>query len=216
MAGRGTNQQLNEPRTDYGPGRTRPRAADLAPQERRAAIIEATVELLASHGTDVTTRQIAEAAAVAEGTIFRVFPDKESLIAAAIEQAFDPAPVEAELLAIDATLSLEMRLEAAVDVLQSRFTSIWRLMSAVGRTKVHDNHHDPSDRRGPQTLGALATVFEPDRERLSRDPMVAAQLLRGLIFAGTHPALLVDEPISAPEIVGVFLDGILARPGQSC
>ena len=216
MAVRGANQQLSDPRSEVGPARTRQRAAALAPEERRAAIIDATVALLAAHGTEVTTRQIAEAAAVAEGTIFRVFADKESLIAAAIEQAFDPAPVEAELRAIDPALPLEMRLEAAVGVLQSRFTSIWRLMSAVGMTKVHDDHRDAADRRGPPTLSALAAVFEPDRERLCRDPMTAAQLLRGLIFAGTHPALLIDEPIPATDIVAVFLDGILTRPGLPC
>lgn len=216
MAVRGANQPLDDPIAEVGPARTRQRAAALAPQERRAAIIDATVALLAAHGTEITTRQIAEAAAVAEGTIFRVFPDKESLIAAAIEQAFDPAPVEADLHAIDPTLPLEMRLEAAVGVLQSRFTSIWRLMSAVGMTKMHADHHNAPDRRGPPTLNALAGVFEPDRERLSRDPMMAAQLLRGLIFAGTHPALLIDEPIPASDIVAVFLDGILSGPRPPC
>ena len=87
-------------------------------EERRASILAATVPLLIDHGTEITTRQIAAAAGVAEGTIFRVFIDKETLIAAAVEQAFDPAPVEAELRAIDPTLDLEARCEAAVDIIQ--------------------------------------------------------------------------------------------------
>ena len=57
---------------------SRTRATALPPSERRAEIVAATLPLLLAHGAAVTTRQIAEAAGIAEGTIFRVFPDKES------------------------------------------------------------------------------------------------------------------------------------------
>ena len=79
----------------------RSRAAALPPEARRAHIIEATLPLLLEHGATITTRQIAEAAGIAEGTIFRVFPDKESLVAAVVEAAFDTTSVDAALEAID-------------------------------------------------------------------------------------------------------------------
>lgn len=60
------------------------RAQPLPPAERRASLIAATRQLILDHGPDVTTRQVAEAAKVAEGTLFRVFPTRRDLIAATI------------------------------------------------------------------------------------------------------------------------------------
>src|SRR5438067_714800 len=96
------------------------RASALSPEKRREAIVSATLPLLVERGLSLTTRQIAEAAGIAEGTIFRVFPDKEALIDAVIETALDPAPLEARLAEIDTTLPLEDRLVLAVRVLQER------------------------------------------------------------------------------------------------
>ena len=62
------------------------RARPLPPAERRASLIAATRQLILDHGPDVTTRQVAEAAKVAEGTLFRVFPTRRDLIAATIAE----------------------------------------------------------------------------------------------------------------------------------
>src|SRR6186997_786846 len=102
----------------------RTRATALPPSERRAEIVAATLPLLLAHGSSVTTRQIAEAAGIAEGTIFRVFPDKERLIEAVVEAAFDTRAVDEALARIPATLPLEDRLVAAVDILRRRFAEI--------------------------------------------------------------------------------------------
>src|SRR3954453_17076875 len=90
------------------------RAAALPPEERREALIAATLPLVLEHGTDVSTRLIAEAAGVAEGTIFRVFATKDDLIEAAIASAFDPSPLVEALGRVDRTAPLADRLPAAV------------------------------------------------------------------------------------------------------
>src|SRR6187200_1606067 len=96
------------------------RAAPLPLDERRAALVAATEPLLEQFGRDVSTRQIAEAAGVAEGTIFRAFATKEALIDAVIEDAYNIAYTCDELAQVDLDLSLEGRLTAAVAILQER------------------------------------------------------------------------------------------------
>src|SRR6187397_1955415 len=63
----------------------------MAPEARRKAILDALVPLLVERRGDVTTKEIAEAAGIAEGTLFRVFPDKATLLFAAAEEAINPA-----------------------------------------------------------------------------------------------------------------------------
>ena len=54
----------------------RERARPLPPDDRREAILEAIIPLLQERGRNVTSRELAEAAEVAEGTLFRAFGDK--------------------------------------------------------------------------------------------------------------------------------------------
>lgn len=197
----------------------RHRAAALPPEERRASIISATLELLCAHGTNVNTRQIAEAAGVAEGTIFRVFDDKDSVIEAAIESAFDAEPLDRDLRAIDRSLTLEERLHLAASIIQLRVAAIWNLMSAVGPRKPPARYRagdaaDEGNHRLPG-LTALAELLEPDRARLRREPDRAAELFRGLVYGCTHPTLVI-EPIEPGEIVSLFLDGIETDGAPRC
>jgi AcrR family transcriptional regulator len=182
------------------------RAAPLPPDERRAAIIAATIPLLRVHGPAVTTSQIAVAAGLAEGTLFRVFADKESLIAAAVQHACDPAPAEHALAAMDRTLPMREQLMAAVVILQCRVEQIWNLLTVLGITIPPKPVAPLPPERG--ITQALAQVFEPFRRELRCEPAHAARLLRTITFAGTHPRISEGTPLTAAEIVSVLLDGI--------
>jgi AcrR family transcriptional regulator len=191
------------------------RAAPLPASERRAAIIAATLPLLLAHGPSVTTRQIAEAAGIAEGTIFRVFPDIESLVQATVDAAYDPAQVAAELATVSYAMPFEQRLTEAVRVLQARLTSVWQLMSIRGLPQPASLVAARARRLDRPDVEALVALLEPYHAQLRRTPAAAAQLLRGLTLAGTHPALTVDDrPMAPEEIVSILLDGMRNRAHQ--
>jgi AcrR family transcriptional regulator len=180
----------------------RSRAAALPLEERRAAIVEATLPLFLEQGGAITTKEIAQAAGIAEGTIFRVFEDKTALLDAVMEAALDPAPTELAIGAIDRTLPFEERLVAAVEILRQRVLYVFNVLTlASGTTR------GPAKQRSTD-LPALVAIFESEVDHLSRAPADAARVLRGLTFACVHPAFGTDAPLSSRDIVAVLLDGI--------
>ena len=177
------------------------RASALPPDERRSMIVAATLPLLVELGDRVTTKQIAEAAGIAEGTIFRAFGDKDEVIAAAIESVLDQEPLEAALSTIPAGLPFEAGLAAAVVIMQQRVIDVWLLMSSVG-TRFHE-----ITRRPMTDSDALVRLFESHRSQITVEPIVAARLLRALTLSTTHP-MLAGEARSADELVHLFLHGV--------
>lgn len=190
------------------------RAEPLAPHERRQAIIEAVLPLLAERGAAVTTRQMAEAAGVAEGTLFSVFPDKRALILAALEYRFDPAPLSAQLGAIDPGAPLEARLTEAARVILDRTESVAALLSVL-RTMPRPSEVPKEPPAFVREWSAAVTrgvtaLLEPHRERLRLEPERVASAFVALLFASRYPFARQRERLEVGEIVEVLLHGVLA------
>lgn len=188
------------PSTTTPPASSR-RAAPLPPEERRAAIIDAVLPLLIEQGSGVTTRQIAVAADVSEGTIFNVFSDKDELLRAALDVAVDQGPFEAAVAQIDPSEPFELRLVQATELIQRRIVDIWKLVSQLG-----PRHDDPAEHPPLPYSHALAELLATEQERLRIEPDDAARLLRALTLSATHP-MLAAEPRCAADIVDLFLNG---------
>jgi AcrR family transcriptional regulator len=65
----------------------RPLRADA--ERNRAKILEAAVQVFAERGLDATLDEVAAAAGVGVGTVYRRFPDKDALIGALFDHAVD-------------------------------------------------------------------------------------------------------------------------------
>lgn len=188
----------------------------MAPEDRRAALIAATVPLLHEHGLDVSTRQIAKAAGVAEGTVFGVFPDKNSLIIAALTHALDPRPTLDAMAAIDPGAGLRERMTAAATLINERFAGNAHLMSAARSlmlaSAAHPGATEHMTRSRQSLLDALTGVIEPDAGRLRRSPGAVARLL--LLFCGANTFGPFGDPrrFDGGEMVSLLLDGLLVTP----
>jgi AcrR family transcriptional regulator len=191
------------------------RAAPLPLDERRAALIAVTEPLLERFGREVSTRQIAEAAGVAEGTIFRAFPTKEELIDAVIADAFDNRRTCEELRQIDPTLSLEERLAAAVAILQERMR---RIVALFGSLRLQREKPDRDSYRAKQQADnelvdrAIASLMESDQDQLRLGVMDAASALRAITFSISHPMAGAYRLAEPRHVVDLVLHGICQYP----
>lgn len=153
----------------------------------------------------MSTKEIAAAAGVAEGTIFRAFGAKQDLIDAALEAALDPADFITSLDAIDGSAPLQARLTDAVLLIQARMTETHHLMATMGITGAPPAKHACAWHDA--TLAALTRLIghEPS---LRVTPASVAHLLRMITFATSHPYLGSAHGMDAAQVVDVLLHGV--------
>ncbi|MFI9844162.1 TetR/AcrR family transcriptional regulator [Nonomuraea sp. NPDC051941] len=124
----------------------RRRAPAMSPEQRREMIVRAALPLVVEYGTSVTTAQVARAAGIGEGTIFRAFGDKETLLAACMAEAARPDDTLAHVAAIALDVPLEERLIEAAETLRGYLARMGAVAGALAASG--------GLRRDPRLLGA--------------------------------------------------------------
>ena len=203
---------------------TKNRARPLPADQRRDGIVRAAVPLVRQYGRAVTTKEIAAAAGVSEGTLFHVFTDKEAIIAAVVELEVHPGHVLAALRAIDPATDLHQRVVSIVEVLRRRLTGVFELLTTLGMHRppeqVNEEHecpehddcqHKNKPRNGPpqqEMLAVISDTLRPDADQLRYSPEQTAALIRLFTFAASHPAITDHNPLPAELIADVLLNGV--------
>nr|WP_167405681.1 TetR/AcrR family transcriptional regulator [Sphaerisporangium cinnabarinum] len=210
----------------------RTRARPLSREERRDAIAAATIPLLVQHGAAVTTRQIADAAGVAEGTLFRAFADKDEILHAAVVRSLDPAPAVAAIGTLPDDDGLRPLVVSIVDFLLEAQRVGMRIFAAAHQ--VLDPHRgatadraeavrrmraggapdarraglDARERSAREIVAAIERKLAAHRAQLRVDPALAARALFSLVFGNALPHLSGGDRLDAVQLADLILGGI--------
>ena len=195
----------------------RERARRLAPEERRAALLDAATELFIAQGPGFTTADLAAAAEVSEGTIFRYFPDKPTLVAECRQRAIGLEDLLPELAAAAELPTLAERVRAASLLLDARIPQMIQVVSDGGTRDATDDAGDIAE----QLVAALSPVFDgpgPDGPEATRAgperPAQLANLLIGLLISNTFLCEKSSTPsVPVDRLVEIFLHGVANIPG---
>ncbi|GII05605.1 TetR family transcriptional regulator [Planobispora takensis] len=208
-------------------------------------IVAAALPLVAEYGAAVTTSRIARAAGIGEGTVFRVFADKDDLLRACMIEAMNPEHVLRELGSISLDDPLTDRLVQVAEALQAHLE---RMGTVIGALHVSGHRVRPSgdqssaDRSSDDQSSADRSSggrpsgdrFDPGgreasmkatREAVTEliEPDRAALRLEPAKVAAVFLRMLFsrshpasgETAISPRDLVDILLHGVAAAPGSA-
>jgi AcrR family transcriptional regulator len=194
---------------------------------RRRQIIEAAASVFAAKGFhNTTTKEIAEAAGVSEGTIYNYFSSKEDLllgmlntfITESIQSILDRSPSDdpkAVLAAVyrDRLALLERRGALIHALFPQIFTNEQLRHQFLSKTI------QPLIRRIEEQITAQTErgLFRPVNAAIATRAMMGFLIVYVVLgLAGKDP-VLVNTPHDelVEEVVSLFIDGLRVRPGES-
>lgn len=153
----------------------RKRAPSMSAEERRASILDAVSAYVVSAQMDVSTKEIARLAGVAEGTLFRVFDDKQDLLDAAfhheLERLVDDTQWQERTARFTPSMNVEDRVRMCI-LLMSDVVEDWSNIIAAMRQTLGRQHRQPPTGAphgpGPGMKGLYARILHKISAELER------------------------------------------------
>jgi AcrR family transcriptional regulator len=198
------------------------RAPAMSQEERRAAIVRSTLPLLIEHGGAVSTSQIAAAAGIAEGTVFRAFKDKQDLLVACMRAGMNSDEEVATIERIGLEAPLDQRLIEGVRAISGYLDRMWSVGQAlraggIGPEVMQRHLHGDDEPRKPgpppellRVSRAMSRLFDETADNLRVPPERAVQMLLGVVLTNRMQGENFGQAMSDPaEIVDIFLHGVI-------
>lgn len=175
----------------------------------RAAILEAALDELAERGFGALTMDgVASRAGVARSTLYRLWRDRTSLVADAMEHLnVQPAPGAGAVSESPRERIRTLLLHLAAALAGSRVSDCLPALidGAEREPAIAALHHGYAARRRSALVEAVAQAREAGAVGRHLDPELTATALAGAVF---YRRLMTDRPLRADE-VGVLLESVL-------
>jgi AcrR family transcriptional regulator len=186
------------------------------------AILDATIQVLLGVGKErLTTTRVALRAGVSVGTLYQYFPNKSSLLQAALRRHLDEVTEAVERVCRDqkgnslkqmATALINAFLEAKMRDAKTS-VALYSVSSDVDGARI-------AQQMGARANKAIAGMLASAREPLAKDPQLVASMLGGAMGGVSRRLLESDAPEKQFEslrwelifFVSAYLEASSVRP----
>jgi AcrR family transcriptional regulator len=206
-------------------------------EDRRATIVAAARRLVVSQGAAFTTREVAQEAGIAEGTIFRVFASKDELMAAVVANMLNLDPLCERIAELPPQPTLLGQVQAILACIGEQAHGMQYVSTVIAamskgphtaeqifgedgspaeafahrRRRVAGMFPHTPHQHGEQftkVQGIVEAALAPYRDQLAMPPAQAASWILLASLATAHPLLSRITTINPDDAAQVIVHGI--------